>query len=982
MFLSKEAITKQLFHEFLNYKTLALAPGKPVEMKPGTLLGSAAKTDLGVLMGTIENRLNEYLGSIGSESDNKRFNELLSDLLAYKKAAYTTNNTFKDYAEAPETTAHLCSWLVFAPSIIENSVNQLNFSNEQQFVEFLSKKARTFTKSSVDKTGLYIAVTTNNHEMVDAFLCSEFDNYHLTKEHLKELLLVTTDAKTRLVLFRRSKDLIRWIDEDTELQKTCVTNFEELEALWSFLNEEQRKEFIKCTHSQLWLNLLDKDLGNQKIAKLLGAEFSLVTSKISEDPEIKTSKLIPTNLHYLSKPQQFDYLLKRVDLNSVFSLPHKEEWIELLASMGYILGKDGRLTTTRYLLPELLAGTHNSLIQELISLPVDALVIIEALKKIETYVHQPDTVKEYKEFLERIGTDVVNKEYETRFFLVNWINKLLRFLGIKPKTPLHPYLDRLVPNAQNAPLSQASGELLSIFAPINDHSKYKNTVSAYVEGKIEAFWPSIDKEDKEKIIKDPIRFETLMHALSTPQDHRATFLETLDEETLQYFNTPKGLCQLAIDTPSFRPKDEMPVLTQAMADNKITFLEDPASIVQLLAEESPALEALYPFFPGKSAHAELDNLQIQEAVLTALPKPLQKEQFNRFLKAYCTEPHHFSDLMLSVNKTNSPLAQACWSNVPDDLRAQWYAQVKHADLWSEVLTHLNFSVRLAFFEKLTSGDQGSSQLTASEFCDFLKENEKDEAVCRILWDKVPDAQWATWIKDESLPETTASFLKMIPYKQKEGFFRTLLNQEERAKLSITKNKTVDQIFPEEVKKTIATAKSVNEINAKLGSLVAGKHRTFNTEFNNLIVAIEGLDGPFKELLTTNIKAHNNTGTYLYSFFKKDPYYEYVQAINSSKTTLYKSYQQMKADPLFAFIDEKHNAKEDLLKLSKAIERTKVHLRTLAVDADTLPNDLKQAITEIEAVFGTLEKIQGMPKIAINTDHDETKDELRSAAAGL
>jgi hypothetical protein len=807
MFLSKTAITKQLFYEFLNFKKLALAPGQPVQMEPGTLLGSAVKADLSLLIGIIENRLKTHLAGLGaSPAENEAFDESLSSLIAYKKAAHSTNNPFTEYAESEATTAHPCAWLAFAPLLLDSSLSEssVTFETKQQLVDYLnnSKVAFKFAKNSLlNETGLYIAVQTNNHEMVDAFLCPEFYGYKLTKKELIKLLSLTRDPKTRMALFRHCKGLIDWINTEKYLQKECIKSVEELSNLWSFLNPSQREGLINNTHSQLWLNLLDSELAIQKITKLLGANFKLLNNKIMDDLEIKSSDLLPKNLQYLSHAQHFNYLVNSTDLKKLMPLPRGKEWFELLATLGYHVAANGKLTTTRYLLLEPISQVHNHLVKELIALPIETKIIIEALQKIEAYVHDQSTVTEYKECLQHIAKNVVDAEYETEFFLINWINKLLRFLNIKSQSPLHPYLDKLVQSAHTK-LIVIPGDIINIIAPVTDYNVYKEAISAYLNHNINEFWQKLSPQDRKKIISDPIRFETLLHSLYSPdpndkRDDRNELFTILDDDSLKYFNTPEGLLQLVLDTPSFNPAPHLSILIDAMKHKNIIFLEEANNVVALLvAEKCTRLEEIYPFLPLKLNNA--DDLRFQEAILSSLPKPLQKEPFNRFLEIYCKDPHHFSNLMQMISDTKPFLASTCWDNVSDTIWSQWYAQLEHAEAWSKVFKHLSPVERLEFFEKLSSGNR----LDAEEFCDFLAKN---KAVFPKIWDQIPQAQWDTWIKNKLLPATTLSLLNTMPYPLRVDFFKAMLQMkpQDLANLCVTPDKTVEQFYSQEVLDKIA-----------------------------------------------------------------------------------------------------------------------------------------------------------------------------------
>lgn len=957
MFLSRAAITKQLFYEFLCFDTLALDPGKPVELCPDTLLGSSSNADLGSAIEFAERQLRVHLGGQeGLQDKQEQFNTLLSSLVAYKKVSQASNNPFSEYAQADATLAHPCAWLVFAPLVIdEPKGSNLSFETEHSFIEYLKKPKTGFrfdTKCTVDKTGLFIAVQTNNHEMVDAFLCPDFYGYQLTTEDLKKLLSLTHDPKTRIALFRHSRELLNWIAVDKELQVSCVLSFEELSGLWSYLPKEQRKEFIKNTNSQLWLNLLDKALGKQKIEKLLGPDFDLPNAKLLQDSSIKNSEFIHKTIQYLNKEQQFDYL-RSIDINKQFPQPRGLDWNKLLSSLGYKISKEGRLTTLRYVLPEVVARVHNNLINVLISLPVETRVIIETLEKIETYIHRPTTEGEYTQYLNRIAKDVVQKEYETGFFIINWFNKLLRFLNFKSESPLHPYIDRLTQVIKKEPLVIIPGELMGILPPAEDYEIYKGALSAYFEKKIDIFWLKLPKKDRDMIIHDPIRFEALVRFFSAPVDNRPEFFKALDADSLKYFNTAKGLRQLILDTPSFNAARDFPLLINAMETTKIMFLEDPSIIIELLLENNEGVfKQIAPFFPFKLNNS--DSLSFQAAVLGALPKPLQKEHFNRFLQAYCADAHHFSALLVMMNNSNPVLVTQCWEQVPDTVWTLWYTRgLEHAELWSQTLKHLQINDRLDFFEKLTSG----GKLTAEEFCDFLLD--KNEAVFNSLWSKVPVPQWSTWIKESQLPPTTLSLLSTMAYPLRVQFFKAMLTmtRPELESFCVTPDKTVEQFYPEEVKSKMAVASTSSDAKAKLAKLKDDKLNEFNNGIQELTKSINELSTQLEKIRNTNIKAHNNWGLYFVSFWKTDPYYGFVTSINANSKVISKLHTQILSYPLLAV---QSKAAREFIELGEAMEQIRNHINVLK-DPDTkMPADLKKAVDGIDLTFKKLKAINPIP----------------------
>jgi hypothetical protein len=956
MFLSKQAIIKQLFYEFLHFKALALAPGRPVELSPGTLLGSSLKADLSLGIEFAEHQLRTYLNEeAGQNGEKEQFNQLLKELIAYKKASSISKNPFDEYAQADITTAHPCAWLVFAPLLIDPAGSSLSFETEQEFLNYLRKPKVGFhfdKNASLHKTGLYLAVQTQNHEMVDAFLCPEFYGYHLTRDDLKKLLALTPSTQTRLTLFRHSKQLINWIGTDQELQEHCVLSFEELSGLWSYLSEDQRQEFITHTNPQLWLTLLDTELGRQKIVKLLGPNFQQLNTKLMQDTSIKRPELVHKTLHYLAREQQLEYLLQRTDTNKLFPMPRGEHWYKLLASLGYKTHVDGTFTTTRYVLPDHVARIHNYLLSTLISLPIDAQIVLEAIAKIEAYINHPETEAEYKQFLNVIAKDVVRKEYEKGFFLVNWFNKLLRFLNFKSESPLHPYLDKLARTIKEEAVATIPGEIMDILPATQDYSIYKNALSAYFDGDIGGFWLNLSAADRSKILHTPIRFEALLRFLSNPVDYRQQFFSALDGDSLAYFNTPTGLRQLILDTPSLNAAKDLPLIIKAMERSQILFLEDAAALIEVLLDKSEELvRQVAPFAPFKAN--TLENLEMQEAVLNALPKPLQKEHLNRFLQAYCDGADHFSALLLRISNSNPLLAGQCWDLVSDAKWAQWYKGLEHAQPWAQAVKHLDLASRFAFFEKLASG----GKLTAEEFCDFLLE--KDEAVFITLWDKVPEQQWVTWLEDNELPSTTGTLLKTMAYPLRVQFFKAMLDMTEGELDSLcgSSDKTLEQFYPQDVANKISRASTVSDAKAKLAKLKETKGNEFDVGVRDLTAALLHLGTQFKALHEMDLKAHKGWGTYTASFFVTDPYYKLVTEITKGRVALAGLDKQILAHPLWALLKNQSSEIPALASLIKAVDILRSSLDSLHVLEQDMPGGLSKELQSIETLLKKIELIK-------------------------
>lgn len=976
MFLSKEAISKQLFYEFIHFKTLGLAPGKPVELKPGTLLGSSLKEDLGLGIEFTERQLRAQLkDDYGLPEDRKQFDQLFSSLITYKKSSYLGSNPFSEYAQADVTSAYPCAWSVFAPLFIQANSESLTYETQASFIAYLKNPQVGFHFNKnvrVEQTGLYLAVQTNNFEMVNAFLCPEFYDYQLTKEDLKKLLSLTNNTKTRMALFCHCPELISWISDDKDLQLNGICSFDELAELWPVLNKEQHKEFIKNTDAQLWLKLLDKDLGKQKIAKLLGADFVLLNAKLLQDVTIKNRNSLPKTLQYLSREQHFSYLLNAVELNKLYPIPRNADWNKLLSALGYHVNEAGQLTITRYVLRGAVDKVHNQLITVLISLPIEAQVIIEVLKKIEDYVHHPKTKEEYKKFLDNVAKDIVKKEYETGFFVINWINKLLRYLKIKNKSPLHPYMDRLAQIIKEGPVAYIPGELMDILPAKADYGVYKDSLLAYFDSNIDLFWLNLPDKDREVIFKDPIRFENLLTFLSTPHDYRSSLLKALDKNSLSYFNTPKGLRQLIIDTSSFDAARDLPLLIDAMKTKEIIFLEDVPSLVELLLEGNEEIfKQTAPYLPYKTNST--DSLLFQESILDALPKPLQKDQFNRFLQAYCSDAHHFCALLLLINNSNPLLVSECWDNVSQAMWVQWYGEQERALHWSKILKHLELGDRLDLFEKLTS----EGKLSADEFCDFLLE--KSEAVFLALWSKIPAQQWSTWLSDDhKLPETTLSLLNTLVYPLRVQFFKAMLKMSpaELASIGVVSTQTIAQCYPNEVANKIMNATTVSDVKAKLAKLNETKSQEFDNELSKLVNSLDSLNRHLIDLSKTNVKSHNNWGTYMVSFFKTDPYYGFVNSIRTNKILADELAMKISAHPFLAIRKTLAEESGQFLKLEKALHELHEQITRLETQTTDMPSALLKEFTTLKLVANKIEEINKLPEpTPINTPSNSEKNEF-------
>jgi hypothetical protein len=630
----------------------------------------------------------------------------------------------------------------------------------------------------------------------------------------------------------------------------------------------------------------------------------------------------------------------------------------------------------RYVIQPPLSKVHNNLIKVLINLDVEASVIIQALKKIEEYARKPERKDEYEAFLTQLGKNAVQNEYATGFFIVNWFYRLLRYLKMISETPLHPYIKQMTQVISDE-TSIIPSDLMNILPPPlkEDYSIYKQALLAYAQGQIMDFWQKLpcDSSNKiivdpfrfdarHKIINEPLRFEALLASLATPQDRREELFNGLDKESLIYFNTPKGLCQLVLETPSFIVEEHLPLLISAMNNYDLVFLDQQSTAVVelLLHRDEQVFNKLAPFLPGTlSDHVNLsfqiDTPRFQTEILSSLLMDPKEGDLDRFLKVYCANPNHFSALLRFISNKNNLLASRCWDLVTKTIWEGWYKKCEHAEAWSQVLKHLVFSDRLAFFDNLVSG----GKLTANEFCDFLLR--KDEALFNTLWSKIPSEQWTSWIKDNGLPLTTPLLLETMPFSFRVAFFEEMLikkTAEDRPAFYVTADQTIEQFYPDAVKKIMEETNEVDGAKAELGQLTKDKLDRLNGDFVELIKDVDGLKTQLSHAMVPIITADNGWGAYIPQLFKPDPYYALDQLIKKASKAITKSHHSLTSDPLFVVLDK--------------IPSFKVHFDTLKMAIEQLAeqtqrfDEIDKLKTPLSDLFNTLEPFTGVPPANIDT----------------
>ena len=974
LFLSIDAIRKQLFYEFLAYEELVLSPGKQSELEPSTLLSSLSNENVITRFAMAERQLREHLGKVEkSEDENRQFEKLFKALMDYKTASAKPNNPFFSFVrKVDDQLPHPCAWMVFAPGLIDNvSEEELSFKTEESFIQYIMRPSSAFRFSvhcPIEQTGLYIAVKTANAEMVNAFLCKAFLNYQLTINELKKLLSLTSDPKTRLALLHNSPQLLNWLSADSELKSNVVMCFEELEGLWVewSANAKSRLDFIQGTSSQLWLNLLKDNLIKQKVENLFGDDFVRLQERLMLDESMQNRDALPGVLRYLDKEQQFDYLINSVEVDTLYALPRStsdKHWIQLLSSLGYPINTNGGLVTTRYQLPETVSRVHDELIKTLIDLPVDAEKIIKALKAVETFVQSPSTKKDYLPIIKQIDADALQKEYEASSLFMNFMYWLLRLIKLMDKSPLTPHLDRLIQVVCTNSSEILTGDLFTILPPVDNLREYNPAITALFNKKIENFWKNIPEAAQKIIIRDPTRWNGLLKFLSSPIDYRVGFIKSLDSESLHYLNSVAGMRQLLLKTPFFDVEDEdedrnhMSILLAKMKENNEELLEDVPSLLALLLDDNKIVsERIAPFLRRKKDVFILDN------IMAKMEKPLKEAHFERFLLGYDINAVEFSALLKAMHTSNPPLAGECWKLVPEKIWETWYKKVHHAKEWAKILVHLDMEHRIDFFDKLTSGNK----LTAREFCALSPSD--------VLWEKIPDSQWKEWITDEGLPPTTKTLISFMPLSIKPLFFQEMLRMSKDdpkalKELMVTPDRTIDAFYPDRVK-AIAEEKPTTEktVIAKLKMLKKEQHDKFTEALQTLKDELHELDRNLTDLFSVPVSEYTGNITWFVSFFKSNEYTKKLDPVGKNVAKIQAAQQVISTHPLLAEVMNPVIGTGDIfVQLNNELVNIGGHLRAFhGIEQDNLPSDLQAHLKQIAIVFKVIEDM-GVVSLAFDRD---------------
>ncbi len=952
MFLTKEAIYKQLFYEFIHYKELALSPGKPAELIPGTILGSSIKEDGSLGIGWAEQQLRSHLRNIGNPNESRQFDDLLTDLIDYKQATEKQGNPFSLFKnQANITPSHPCAWMVFAPLLLRSSEEEMSYDSKEGFLSYLKHPKIAFSFKvkdiPIERTGLYIAVKTANHEMVNAFLCPEFCQYKLTLDNLKTFLSLTDDPKTRLALFQHTDQFFDWLTTDAVLQNKVVVSMDELQVLWASWTEVQRLNFINTTTSSLWLNLLNNQLSRKKIESLLGPTcFIILKNKLASDQFIQHADQLSQVVHYLDRNMQFSYLLSINNIDALYPQQSREEHFEnLLASLGYRKTKNNRIKTTRYLLPLELESVHDRLIQALISLPIPLSTLLDALKKIDEFVHDKKGMSEYNASLGAIVQHLAKVEYDKSSFIKRWFDRLLRFLNINKESPLHPYVDDLkhLIDTETPPQIVTGDVMLTILPSVEDLQVYNPVLTALINQNIGDFWNKMPEEYRQEIVKDPIRFDGLLQLLSKPRDRRGDLLKALDPLSLNYFNTAKGMHQLLLETPSFDPSSyHLKELVEKMEKNGLVFCDDPQMVVALLSDDERVFDhiASHLLYPDASWYIQ---------VIEAMPSPLSQIHFARFIQKTRMDAQCFRGLMEAINTTNPSLVSQCWNAVPVEAWSRWYGSLEHVGEWQGYLKLLDVEDRVDFFDKL-SGGRG---LSAQQFCDLLLS--KGDKIY-FLWDRLTENQWATWLTANGIPRTSKQLLDKVQFPLRLHLFKAMLNMNpaERADLCVTPDKTIDIFYPKEVADIISKSTSDAILRTYLAALKKDKIEHFNGHLQTIVNDLNHLEQKLFNLSMSDLKEKTGFLFRLSILIKKDPD---LTELKTAAMGIASKLEAISTNPFLPEINKIPRSAALAASMRASLENIgQLFIQFNDVEPDNMSNKLESRLKRIAVIIEAMEKI--------------------------
>jgi hypothetical protein len=165
-------------------------------------------------------------------------------------------------------------------------------------------------------------------------------------------------------------------------------------------------------------------------------------------------------------------------------------------------------------------------------------------------------------------------------------------------------------------------------------------------------------------------------------------------------------------------------------------------------------------------------------------------------------------------------------------------------------------------------------------------------------------------------------------------------------------------------------------------LIPLRHQ-FDESLTNLINSVEKLGEQLAKIRSTDLKAHNGFGyAYALSFFKKDPYYGFVNAINNSKNNLIQLNKQTLTHPILPVAREEQKTKECFSRLNQAMATVRTHLEFLHTKPENVASDLNKALTDIEAVFSEWDKLNAIPPEVMDQQDNPTLPEEQNSTVTM
>lgn len=716
MKLTKESIKKQLIQEFLHWSDLHIFPGRNTSIAPGTLLYSETRDDIG---GAIDKRcrlLRQSLAdSIQDEDEQKVFLELVDALYQYKTGTAVKGNVFYDKPLSNDETAFPCTWSVFAPLFfMPNELGKLplfrDFTDDQDLKQYLKKPRVSFQfrqDYQLENTGLYLAVKSNNAEMTAAFLLPEFFDMQLQRETFKKLLSLTKDTETRLVLLRHVRgSLLNWLSVDDDLKNEVVISLDELGALWGEFSDSEKKDFLSHTSFALWTNLLadESDINDntRTVKTLLGdTYFKFVWDKFDGNfSKITSASVFKSLIAAINPAKQWAVIEQNIkELDRLYGDPvrYNNEWYALLSKLGYRKDGVGELCTTRYFLPKPFALVQNDLINELMKLPLPPSVLLNVLHQIELFATDVTQQENYNQTLKNAARMAVDNIDKSSFFIVRWFNQLMRWLGLKPDSPIHPYMEKLqqVVLAKHYSRNELQTSLHKILPITSDPYAYDEVLETLLNDGISGFWNKLSLTSRQSMVQNAQSFNALMAILDANQQQE--FFNALDTDSLEYFKNAKGLVQLLEMTPACPNAFEL--FFEKIASTQQAFLGDAHVFAELLQTVNIRLKAdlikqLKQLLPGK-VNRNLFTSMIEST--TSTPAVILD-----LCEVYALE---LQDVLALVKDLDDPeMKEKFWSA----LTPHWKKLLKsytHATTWMSYFSAMDMDSRTLFLEGILSWDR-------------------------------------------------------------------------------------------------------------------------------------------------------------------------------------------------------------------------------------------------------------------------------------